>query len=292
MSKYFAFLLYLLQNEGICGRIIAIMKYMIQRNKGMLQNSTKNVTKENELDVFEGMVSIRAVFEGKENGSCDRRLVSVLFAEDNVKGNGKLLGFLKARSFAYGYELKTVPREELEKYTSGTTHGGVILLSEKRAYKSIPEVIKDNGFYVYLEGIEDPFNLGYAIRSVYAAGADGVILPKHNAMTSAGTVCRSSAGASELIDVYIGDELNAVKTLKSKGYRLVCADMDAPAPAHLSDLKKPIILAVGGEKRGFSKALTEMSDLTVKLEYGRDFKMALSAASASAVLAFEVTQQN
>ena len=68
--------------------------------------------------------------------------------------------------------------------------------------------------------------------------------------------------------------------------------MDAPAPAHLSDLKKPLILAVGGEKRGFSKALTELSDLTVRLDYGRDFPMALSAASAAAILAFEVTKQN
>ena len=258
----------------------------------MSRNSVKLDKLLENTDVFEGMVSIRSVFDGIDAGVSKRKIISVLFCEDNVKGNGKLLGFLKARSFVYGYELKTVPKSEIDEYTIGTSHGGVIMLTEKRSYPSLPENIKENGFYVILEGVEDPFNLGYAIRSVYAAGADGVILPKRNAMVSAGIVCRSSAGASEMLEVVMGDETEAVKLLKSRGYRLVCADMDAPAPAHRSDLKKPLILAVGGERRGFSKALTELADLTVRLDYGRDFPMALSAASAAAILSFEVTKQN
>ena len=258
----------------------------------MLQNTTKNTFGLSNVDVFEGMVSVRSVFEGKDNGVTDREIKTVLFSEESVKGNGKLLGFLKARSFVYGYELKIIKKEELELYATGSSHGGVVMLCGKRSYPNTVVSQKKNGFYIILEGVEDPFNLGYAIRSVYAAGADGVIIPKHSAMMSAGIVCRSSAGASELIDIYCGDNVQMVKDLKAKGYRLACADMDAPAPAHLSDLKKPIILAVGGEKRGFSKALTELSDCTVRLDYGRDFPMALSAASAAAILAFEVTKQN
>lgn len=265
---------------------------MLKRMIDMPQKIAKNNDFYEKYDVFEGMVSIRSVFEGIDSGASKRRLISVLFSEENIKGNGKLLGFLKARSFVYGYELKTVPKSEIDDLASGNSHGGVIMVAEKRIYPEAVEDPKENGFYVILEGIEDPYNLGYSIRSVYAAGADGVILPKRNAMVSAGTVCRSSAGASEMIEIICGDEAEAVRALKSLGYRLVCADMDAPAPAHLSDLKKPIILAVGGERRGFSKALTELSDLTVRLDYGRDFPMALSAASASAILAFEVTKQN
>ena len=166
------------------------------------------------------------------------------------------------------------------------------MIAEKRLYPCQINEPTENGFYVILEGIADPYNLGYSIRSVYAAGADGVILPKRNAMVSAGIVCRSSAGASELIEIVSGNEEEIVIALKNKGYRLICANMDAPAPAHLSNLRKPLILAVGGERRGFSKALTELADLTVRLDYGRDFPMALSAASASAILAFEVTKQN
>ena len=252
----------------------------------------KNTLDLNEIDIFEGMISIRSVFSGIDSGICNRKILSVLFCEDNVKGNGKLLGFLKARSFVYGYELKTVPKSEIDAYVFGSSHGGVIMITEKRQYPATVGTTPESGFYVLLEGVEDPYNLGYALRSIYAAGADGIILPKRNAMLSAGIVCRSSAGASEMIQIVCSDEVDAVKELKSHGYKLVLADMDAPAPAHKSDMKKPIILAVGGEKRGFSKALTTLADQTVRLDYGREFPMALSAASASAILAFEVTKQN
>ncbi len=247
---------------------------------------------QNKYDIFEGMVSVRAVFDGIDSGITARKLTHLLFDEEKVKGNGKLLGFLKARSFVYGYTLDVVPSSEIDIYSSGNSHGGVILLSEKRECPNSVTSIPENGFYVLMEGIEDPHNLGYAIRSVYAAGADGIILPERNVMRSAGIVCRASAGASELLPIYSGDVLAISSTLQARGYRLVCADMDAPAPAHLSDLKKPLILAVGGERRGFDKRLLDASDLTVRLDYGRDFPMALSAASAAAILAFEVTKQN
>ena len=258
----------------------------------MIKPSSDLSLSRDNTDVFEGMVSIRSVFEGIDTGVSKRKILTVLFSEEKIKGNGKLLGFLKARSFVYGYELKTVPESDITRLADGSSHGGVIMITEKRELNETVSSTHEKGFYVILDGIEDPYNLGYAIRSVYAAGADCVLLPKRSPIVSAGIVCRSSAGASELIEIISGDLTENVKLLKSYGYRLICSEMDAPAPAHLSDLKKPLILAVGGEKRGFSKSLTELCDLSVRLDYGRDFPMALSAASASAILAFEVTKQN
>ena len=48
--------------------------------------------------------------------------------------------------------------------------------TSRQASEIIKAKIKENGFYVMIEGIEDPYNFGYALRSLYAAGADGVIL--------------------------------------------------------------------------------------------------------------------
>ena len=259
-----------------------------------MQKDNYNVsnTENTVFDVFEGMISVRSVFEGIDTGVNKRKINKVLFSETHIKGNGKLLGFLKARSFVYGYELQTVHDSDISNYAEGSSHGGVIMLCEKRIYNEMFSSPKADGFYVLMEGIEDPYNLGYAIRSAYAAGADGILLPKRSPIVSAGIVARSSAGASEMAEIVLYSDYSCISDLKALGYRLVCADMDAPAPAHLSDLKKPIILAVGGEKRGFSKKLTELSDLTVRLDYGRRFENALSAASATAILAFEVTKQN
>ncbi|MBR2461449.1 MAG: 23S rRNA (guanosine(2251)-2'-O)-methyltransferase RlmB, partial [Clostridia bacterium] len=93
-------------------------------------------------------------------------------------------------------------------------------------------------------------------------------------------------------DTYSGELSDMITHLKSFGYRFAIAEADAEKDVYSADLSYPLILAVGGEKRGFSKAITEMADLRISLPYGRDFPMALSAASAATVLAFEAARQN
>lgn len=243
-------------------------------------------------NIFEGMVSVRAVFESIDNGKSDRRIEKILFSEENVKKNGKLLGFLKARSYQYGYALETVPSSEIDAISTGNSHGGVIMFTTARTYAELPETPPQKGFYAVLDGIEDPYNFGYAIRSLYAAGVTGILLPKRNWTSAAGVVCRASAGASELIDTFSGELTEMISHLKEHGYRFAVAEADAEKTVYDADLSYPLILAVGGEKRGFSKNISDMADLTVSLPYGRDFPMALSAASAATVLSFEAARQN
>lgn len=144
-----------------------------------------------------------------------------------------------------------------------------------------------------IEGIEDPYNFGYAVRSVYAAGADGIVLPGRNWMSAAGVVCRSSAGASEKIDLFTcGDTQTACRTFKELGYRIVCAGIRDSVSVYDADLRKPILLVVGGEKRGISRLTLDEADVTVRIDYGREFRGSLSTASAVTVLSFEVLRQN
>jgi len=243
-------------------------------------------------NLFEGMVSVRAVFESIDSGKSDRKIEKMLFAEENIKKNGKLLGFLKARSHQYGYELETLPLSEIDSISTGTSHGGVIMLTSSRTYASLPVNPPEKGFYAVLDGIEDPYNFGYAVRSLYAAGVDGILLPSRNWTSAAGVVCRASAGASELIDTYSGELTEMIFNLKNRGYRFAVAEAEAEKNVYESDLSYPLVLAVGGEKRGFSKNISALADVTVSLPYGRDFPMALSAASAATVLAFEAARQN
>ena len=143
-----------------------------------------------------------------------------------------------------------------------------------------------------IEGIEDPYNFGYALRSIYAAGADGVILTMRNWMSAAGVVCRSSAGASEMLDIYCEEGTTAADIFKDKGYKIACAGIRDSVSAFDADLKKPVFLIVGGEKRGISASLLAKADTVVRLDYGREFNGSLSAASAASILAYEVLRQN
>ena len=112
-------------------------------------------------------------------------------------------------------------------------------------------------------------------------------------MTAAGVVSRASAGASEVLPLYLSDsEESVVATFHEKGYRIVSADLDNSKPMKDADLSRPILLAVGGEKRGLSKELLKASDEIVRIDYGRPFRESLSAASAASILGFAVLAQN
>ena len=68
--------------------------------------------------------------------------------------------------------------------------------------------------------------------------------------------------------------------------------METDNELNSTELKFPIFLVVGGEKRGISKALLELSDTVVKIPYARSFDASLSAASATTILGYEIMKQN
>jgi 23S rRNA (guanosine2251-2'-O)-methyltransferase len=152
--------------------------------------------------------------------------------------------------------------------------------------------IKEGGFYVLLEGIEDPYNFGYTVRSLYAAGADGVILPPRNWMGVAGLVARSSAGTSEKMPMFVSEPSEVIPLFKSKGYRAACAEIRDSVDLYEADLTLPLLLVIGGEKRGISRAVLSEADLNVRIGYHGNFRGSLSSAASAAVLAFEVGRQN
>jgi 23S rRNA (guanosine2251-2'-O)-methyltransferase len=192
----------------------------------------------------------------------------------------------------FSFDVEAVSEETISSLSIGNSHGGIIALCEDRTYPTLTkDSIKENGFYVMIEGIEDPYNFGYALRSMYASGVDGIILSERNWLSAAGVVCRSSAGASERADVYIAND-NFIEAFKEKGYKVVCADIKNSVSIYDADLKKPIFLIVGGEKRGISSSVISKADQIVRIDYGRSFDAALSAASASTIIAFEVYKQN
>jgi 23S rRNA (guanosine2251-2'-O)-methyltransferase len=244
--------------------------------------------------VFEGMTSIRAIIKSIDNSVSDRRIEKILYDESRIAKISKEIGYFKAVMDKYGFSLEASDETELEKITLGTSHGGIVALCSERKIPKLDgsSFIETNGFYAMIEGIEDPYNFGYALRSLYATGCSGIILPERNWMSAAGVVCRSSAGASELFPIYSADPLFAVDYFKAQNYTVVCGDLRTDKILGKCELKKPLLLIIGGEKRGISKKLLDKCDIKVKIDYSRDFSASLSAASAATMFAYEIMRQN
>ena len=253
----------------------------------------KETEKFNNTDIMEGMPSISAVISAIKENITDRKIISVYIDKEKKKSKGKEIAFLTYQAKELGFNIEFVEESVISELTTGTSHGGIIAFCTS---KSIPELTKDNispnGVYFMLDGVEDPYNFGYSVRSIYASGADGIIIPPRNWMGVSGVVARSSAGTSELIDMKVSSASDAIDIFKDAGYTVICAGIRDSESIFETELKKPLLVILGGEKRGISREILNKADKIVRIDYGRSFNGSLSTAASVAVFAFEISRVN
>ena len=242
-------------------------------------------------NLLEGMTSISALL----NNDCgNNRLIEHVWIDfEKRKNKAAEIGFLTAKAKERGFDIAFVSAQQIADVTVGNTHGGIVAFCSDRTLPKLrADVIKKDGFYVYLEGLEDPYNFGYTLRSLYAAGVDGVVLPERNWMTAAGVVARASAGTSELMPLFTANADTVIATFRAKQYQILCAGIRDSVSVFDEDFQFPLLLVIGGEKRGISRNLLDQADKIVRIDYGRSFRGSLSAASAATVMAFEIFRKN
>lgn len=244
------------------------------------------------FDIFEGMTSISAVIKSISNGTSNRRIIKIIYACDRIDCKARELRFLEHTSSSLGFSLEPMATSEIDKIASGTTHGGILAICTRRDFSELNDNFLTNGnFFVLLEGIEDPYNFGYSVRSLYAAGVDGIILPPRNWLELSSTVARSSAGTTELANILISDPCEAVKLFKNNGFEIICAGIRDSVSLYDHSFTKPTLLVIGGEKRGISRKILDLADTTVRIDYGREFMGSLPSASVISIMAFEIARK-
>ncbi len=253
----------------------------------------KETDKFNDSDIMEGMPSISSVIKAIEADTTDRQIKTIFIDKNKKKSKEKEIAFLKRKSLTLGFAVEFTDETSINEVTTGNSHGGIVAFCTPRTIRTLsPKDIKPNGVYYMLDGIEDPYNFGYSVRSIYAAGGNGIVLTPRNWMGVAGVVARSSAGTSELIDMSVAETLNAIDMFKSVGYSVICAGIRDSESLFDTDLKKPLLVILGGEKRGISGSVLEKADRIVRIDYGNSFNGSLSTAAATAVFAFEILKAN
>ncbi len=212
-----------------------------------------------------------------------------------VKGvRNRRISEIIARASQRGIALRFEGRENLDRLAGGLSHQGVIGVVSAKELLSVEALLgeaHDPALLVLLDGVEDPRNLGSVLRSVEAAGADGVLLPeRHNAGLSE-TVARASAGALEHVKVArVGNVVQALEQLKAHGFWIVGLDASAPDRWDGVDLRRSVTLVLGGEGKGMRRLVREHCDQLVSLPlFGHVGSLNVSVAAGIAL--YEVVRQ-
>lgn len=236
--------------------------------------------------VLEGHVSIEAALEG------GARRVHRIWA---VRPGDRRLGRLRALARERGVVIEQVEREVIDELASGRSHGGVVALVGPRRERTVEQLFDEVGeraLIVMLDGIEDPFNHGQAVRALYAAGVDGLVV-RRSWETAVTTVTRASAGVTELLPTASATSADqAASVARANGLRVACAVADDDAtPLTEADLTGGLLLLIGGERRGVTRSFIEQADLRVRIGYGRARAPELGAAASAAIIGFEALRQ-
>ncbi len=241
--------------------------------------------------IVAGFVSVKSILESKS-----REFFRILLEKERFDSvMSSTLRAAERRQYemllSCGIPVTYLTSEEFSEAVQGSTAGGIAAEVGERKFLSLEEILgKKNGYFAILDGIEDPFNFGYALRSLYAAGVDGVILPERNFFTATETVVRSSAGASELLPCCtVPDLAEACAVIKSRGIKLVStAKNDKAKDVFHTNFRRPLCVIYGGERRGISAGVMEQCDAVVKIKYPRNCHYSLPACSAISILSFEI----
>lgn len=229
-------------------------------------------------------MSVGAALEGGR-----REVERVLIRADKWEKTGKL----RALARRAGTRVERVTPEQIDAVASGRTHGGILAETGPLRYAEPVDLAGgERPFVAMLDGIEDPYNFGYAIRSLYAAGADGLVARPREWGESEATVVKASAGASDLLPIAHMESAEAAADLfKERGLAVACTAKRDATPIYDADLSGPLFLLVGGERRGITREFLGRADLVLEIPYRRRFSLSLGTVAAVSVLAFEVMRQ-
>lgn len=234
--------------------------------------------------IIEGNLSVKAALLGQQ------RQVLKIYADAHKKDRD--LAFILRRAEEKNVPVERPARDRIDAMAQGRTHGGLLAEVTPARWQTLSDMHAEVPFYALAEGVEDPFNLGYIMRTLYSAGCTGLLLRKRDWKEAESVIIRASAGASEYLNVVMCEDLPAaVRSLKEQGVYCYAAMRRDAVVYDQADMKIPLLIAIGGEMRGLSSALLKEMDQNIYIPYANDFRNALNAAAAAAVLAFEVRRQ-
>ncbi|MCK5236403.1 MAG: 23S rRNA (guanosine(2251)-2'-O)-methyltransferase RlmB [Deltaproteobacteria bacterium] len=197
-----------------------------------------------------------------------------------------------------GIIVRRSSREELTREAGAVNHQGLILLTASAfKYADIVDVIEkwkksgEKGFFVLLDSVQDPQNLGSILRTAHSAGACAVIIPKDRSVKVTSVAVKASAGAAMHIPVAIVTNMvQAIKTLKEEGVWVYGIEAECGESVYSFDLTGDVAIVIGSEGEGIRRLVSKECDQLMNIPMKGEVN-SLNAAQAGAVTFFEVLRQ-
>ncbi len=189
-------------------------------------------------------------------------------------------------------------RARLEKLCGHGHHQGVLLKVAPFDFAPFGRLLEDwhqsqrSAFFLLLDGITDPHNLGAILRSADAAGCHGVIVPRDRSCPVTPVVDRTAAGALAHLPICQVTNLSrAIDDLKREGVWVYgLAGEEGAGGIYGEVLDGDVALVVGSEGNGLRSGVKKHCDRLLAIPMAGGVS-SLNASVAAGVALFEVVRQ-
>lgn len=242
----------------------------------------KKAREEKRLFFIEG---IRFVEEGlKEKITIERIFVSDQLCQ--AKGGAEILSTISAGK----YEVYSLP-DKLFRELSDTENPQGILAIVRSIHRNLEDILSVGDFYIVLDSLQDPGNLGTIIRTADAAGVSGIIISKGSVDLYNPKVLRSTMGSVFHVPISFSPDLShTLRQLKSKGIRTYAAHLKGTADYFEVDMGQGAAIIIGNEANGINDEVAVQADTLVKIPMSGKAE-SLNASVAASLLMYEVVRQ-
>ena len=176
-------------------------------------------------------------------------------------------------------------------------HQGVIarVIDTPIPYKDIHDILesdlKEPPFFLILDGVEDPHNLGACLRVADAMGVNAVIAPKDRAVGLSATVRKVASGAAETVPfIAVTNLARTMRELQEAGVMIVGTAAEAEQDLFSMELSGPVALVLGAEGSGLRRLTAETCDVLVSIPMFGSVE-SLNVSVASGICLYEARRQ-
>jgi TrmH RNA methyltransferase len=237
-------------------------------------------------EMFHGLRACEAIFARRP-----QEIVRVYVGRERQRQFAKLLAWCaKERK---GYQI--VADENLGRLAGSIHHEGIAILAKQIRRQDLATVLaradRPGGApMLYLDGVQNPHNLGSILRTAAHFGA-GAILGRSGGLPALSPAAvRVAEGAAEFVPVCdLADAVGDLERLKKAGWRVVVASSLRGEPLFGVKLGPQVVVVLGSEREGVSREIDRLADLRVRIP-GTGAVESLNVAVACGILLAEVAR--
>ncbi len=147
-------------------------------------------------------------------------------------------------------------------------------------------------FFLILDGVQDPHNLGACLRSADGAGVDAIITPKNKAARITDTVRRIACGGASYVPVVsVANLARCMASLRERHFvRIVGTSGQSRRRPFPNSADWPLAIALGAEESGLRRLTGENCDELIRIPMLGKVEC-LNVSTATAVCLFEAVRQ-